>query len=612
MINQNPGMKQRYFIILLLLLTGITKIYAQAPTVTSFSPARGPVGTLVTIDGSGFSAIADSNVVNFGATHATVTTATATQLSVIVPVGATYKPFTISNKVTRLIGHSTLPFNTTYSPASTDVEAPLRLLPDTGASDVILGDIDGDGKTDIIAINPTLQTLMIFRNISSSGTIDSKSFAPPVIYPTGLQAGFVAIDDIDGDGRLDIVLINGSYSYALNGYNTLTLLLNQSTPGHIQLSAASVPVNPAMPGGGSFLKLLPGNNCVRIADFDGDGKPDLAVLNNAGYISIYRNIYGAGSSAILAAPVTFAVGAGPISMVIGDLDGDGRPDIVTTNYTGASMTVLRNASAAGGFTAASFQRTDFSLGYTPLAASLADVDGDGKLDVIIGRTNNSAATLIHNTSTPGHFTGSSISLPNVNITSNFNGDIVAQDINGDGKPDLLTLSADLSSVYLYTNISVPGQTGTGYFNAKISYAINTIADCIGDLDGDGLPDAVVGSRFGIDIYRGKPTPVQAALIQAVSQDSLVFHPALSPNNDGIDDVFAIDNIQKFPENKLTIVNLSGNKVYEASGYGSSGKIFDGHSSITGAMQKQGTYFYLLQYTDAGQVKNKTGYIILKY
>jgi hypothetical protein len=582
--------------------------------VTSFSPAQGPVGTLVTINGSGFNAIADSNVVNFGATHAQVTTATASQLSVIVPVGVTFKPIAISNKQTRLIGYSTLPFNTTYSPASTDVLAKVRFAADTGASDVMIGDIDGDGKPDIIAINPIQQTLMIYRNTSTSGTIDAKSFATPIIYPTGLQAALISVEDLDGDGKLDILLINGSYSYHINGYNTLTLYRNASTPGHISLTGLPVTVGSAT-GSVNFLKLIPGNNCVRVADFDGDGKLDLAILDTAGFVSIYHNIYGTGQSTttVLAPAVNFLVGTNPVAMNIGDLDGDGKPDIVTTNYGSSSLTVLHNTSVTGTITSSAFLRNDILLGFTPLNNGLADIDGDGKLDILISRPGNSPAVFIHNTSTPGHFSGTGVSFSNVNIAGNFDNNLLIQDINGDGLPDLLSLSSDLTSVYLYTNKSVPGQTTGGYFNDKTAYSVTTIPDCIGDLDGDGLPDAIVASRFGIDVYRGKPTALQAKALQpVVMADSLLIHPAISPNGDGVDDVFAIDNIQKFPQNKLTIISINGAKVYEASGYGSNGKVFDGHSSTTGAMQKPGTYFYELQYTDAGIVKNKTGYLILKY
>ncbi|AYL95639.1 hypothetical protein HYN43_010195 [Mucilaginibacter celer] len=88
--------------------------------------------------------------------------------------------------------------------------------------------------------------------------------------------------------------------------------------------------------------------------------------------------------------------------------------------------------------------------------------------------------------------------------------------------------------------------------------------------------------------------------------------ALSPNGDGINDVLIVDGLEAYPDNTLTILNLSGVKIYEAKAYDNANKTFDGHSNITGVMQKPGTYFYLLEYKDNGETNKKSGYIIIKY
>ncbi|MBB3053597.1 T9SS type B sorting domain-containing protein, partial [Mucilaginibacter gotjawali] len=68
----------------------------------------------------------------------------------------------------------------------------------------------------------------------------------------------------------------------------------------------------------------------------------------------------------------------------------------------------------------------------------------------------------------------------------------------------------------------------------------------------------------------------------------------------------------YPDNKLTIMNRSGQLIFEAKGYDNSTKVFDGHSNKTGAMQLPGTYFYSLDFTVNGTAKHKTGFIVLKY
>ncbi|ASU36279.1 cadherin-like beta sandwich domain-containing protein [Mucilaginibacter xinganensis] len=97
-----------------------------------------------------------------------------------------------------------------------------------------------------------------------------------------------------------------------------------------------------------------------------------------------------------------------------------------------------------------------------------------------------------------------------------------------------------------------------------------------------------------------------------TDESLVVRPAISPNGDGINDVLIISNIEKYPDNKLTIINAAGAEIYQATGYDNINKVFDGHSNKTMALQKPGTYFYQLEYNDKGRAKYKTGYILLKY
>lgn len=95
-------------------------------------------------------------------------------------------------------------------------------------------------------------------------------------------------------------------------------------------------------------------------------------------------------------------------------------------------------------------------------------------------------------------------------------------------------------------------------------------------------------------------------------DQLLAKPAISPNGDGVNDVFVIDGISKYPDNKLMVMNRNGKKVYEASGYDNVTRVFDGHSNINGSMQTNGTYFYVLEYRDKGALKTRSGYLLIKY
>jgi gliding motility-associated-like protein len=89
------------------------------------------------------------------------------------------------------------------------------------------------------------------------------------------------------------------------------------------------------------------------------------------------------------------------------------------------------------------------------------------------------------------------------------------------------------------------------------------------------------------------------------------HQGVSPNGDGVNDVFTIDGIGAYPENTVKVINNSGEVIYSATGYNNYSKAFDGRAA-NGTLQKAGTYFYSLEYKKGAEVIRKTGYLILKF
>jgi len=96
----------------------------------------------------------------------------------------------------------------------------------------------------------------------------------------------------------------------------------------------------------------------------------------------------------------------------------------------------------------------------------------------------------------------------------------------------------------------------------------------------------------------------------VVDQGLVIPQALSPNGDGFDDLFEIQNISKYPNNELIIANKKGEAVFKAHGYDNQTVIFTGKSS-TGAELENGMYYYLLTFYNNGQVNTLKGYFKLK-
>ena len=326
------------------------KVTAQ-PTITSFTPSSGPVGTSVTITGTNFNAVFANNIVYFGAVKATVTAGTTTSLTVTAPAGATYQPISVLDNATGLTGYSSKPFITTFTnPFGTGIPAnfykPKVDFTTSGGSSVAIGDVDGDGKPDLVVTSQG-STISVLRNTSTTGSISASSFAAKVDFATGTTLYYVAIGDVDGDGKPDLVVANSNFA-------NISVLRNTSTSGSISASSFAAKVDFAT---GTF------PTSVAIGDVDGDGKPDLVVANSgSSTVSVLRNTSTSGTidATSFAAKVDFATGNFPYSVAIGDVDGDGKPDLVTANQNSANISVLRNTSTSGSISAAA--KVDFTTG----------------------------------------------------------------------------------------------------------------------------------------------------------------------------------------------------------------------------------------------------------
>jgi hypothetical protein len=117
--RRNAGIFAHLKIAICRLLTGAALLLsyttnAQLPRVTTVSPMVGYPASSVTITGTNFNTTPANNIVYFGATRATVNTASATSLNVTVPIGATYMPVSVNNTASALTGYSQYPFLPTY------------------------------------------------------------------------------------------------------------------------------------------------------------------------------------------------------------------------------------------------------------------------------------------------------------------------------------------------------------------------------------------------------------------------------------------------------------------------------------------------------------------
>ena len=479
-VNQNPG-----FVSVL----RNADITPPLISITSFVPTKAKPGDVVTITGNGFNTTTTNNVVFFGATRATVTAATAISATLTVPSGATYAPITLLNKISGFSASSSSNFTPIFSPAKTSI-TPTDFLPKqdfttgTEPNSVAIGDLDGDGKPDLVVVNNGTNTVSVFRNTSSSGTISSGSFAPKVDFTTRPGAFAVAIGDLDGDGKPDLAIANLTSA-------TVSVLRNTSNPGSITAASFAAKVD--------FITGIE-PIMVKISDLDGNGKPDLVVAaSNVNGISILLNTATPGSitSGSFAPKVDIETGVVPSALAVGDLDGDGGPDLVIG--WAESVSVFRLIPGGFGFE----PRVDFATvgGSEAISIAVGDVDGDGEPDLAVANNGLVSVSILRNTATPGSI-GTGSFAPSVNFfTGSEPRSISAGDLNGDGKPDLAVANISSNTLTVLRNTATPGSINSGSFAAKVDFVTGTSprSVAIGDLDGDGKPDLVAANNFSASV-----------------------------------------------------------------------------------------------------------------
>lgn len=442
------------------------------PSITFFSPTSGPIGTIVTITGTNFNSVSTNNIVFFGATRAHVITASPTNLTVSTPTGATYKYISVTNITTNLTAFSAKQFVTTFADCNginTNSFAPnVDFITGSSPKRISIGDLDGDGKPELAIANGTSNTVSVFLNTSSNGTF---FFAPKVDFSTGIFPRFVLTCDLDGDGLLDLITTNTSS-------NTVSIMKNTSSIGSISFA--------------SKIDFTAGPNphFVSVGDLDNDGKPDLAIANSPNTISIIKNISSNGS--ILFAPKVDYIsgntynGSYPSSISVDDIDGDGKPDLSVSNAASSTLSIFLNTTTSGTISFA--PKIDFSIGNSGAnQISVGDLDADGKPDIAItGGSNSDNVAIIKNTSTIGNISFSAILIYG---TGGSPGGISIADLNGDGKPDLAIANL-WSTISVFKNI---GTTGNISFAPKTEYMTGSAANSvsIGDLNEDGKPDFAV-------------------------------------------------------------------------------------------------------------------------
>jgi len=405
-----------------------------------------------------------------------------------------------SNTIDAAVGDA--PSADAAGPFSARVDFATNVGPDS----VAIADLNGDGKPDLAIASAQSDIVSVLLNTAATGAM-TPSFSARVDLPTGTGPRSVALSDINGDGKPDIVVANlGS---------GMSVLLNTTATG-------STTANFSPKVDFAF-----GGNCdsIAIADLNGDGKPDVAVANlDLHSVSVLLNTTTMGApTPTFSANADFTT-AGSSAVAIADFNGDGKPDLAVSNG-GQSRTVsiLLNTTTTSATTPTFSVNVDFATATTTTtflivdSLAIGDLNGDGKPDLAV-TNNNLTGTEFHSVSVLLDTTASGAATPsfsaNVDFTSTCGtapapGSVAIGDLNRDGKPDVAFASAGGLPVLggNVCGVSVLLNTTTGAttlsFSTRMDFATTTTVDppsvATADLNGDGKLDLVVGGVDAVSV-----------------------------------------------------------------------------------------------------------------
>jgi hypothetical protein len=367
-----------------------------------------------------------------------------------------------------------------------------------GAFFAASADFNGDGKPDLVSVDGN-DIASVFINTTSPGA-SVPSFTPRMDFGTLDFAVSVSTGDLNLDGKPDFAVANN---------DTMSVFLNTTTPGSS---------NPAFSSRFDFAIEDGSPAAILIADMNCDGKPDVITSNiNTNTLSVFLNAVLPGSSVpVFLSRADFTTLQIPENLCVADINGDGRPDMLAANAGSDSVSVFINGTGVG-IAPASFTNTDFSMqaGSSPKSIILQDFNGDGKPDLASGDYNNKAVSVFLNTTTPGS-TGPSYSAAQHFSTGSGSPPALASgDFNSDGKYDLAVVNAESGGGYIavFLNITSPGASSVS-FSPHTDYVManGPRAIQVGDVNGDGKPDLIAtnGLDNNVSVFLNITTPGASA------------------------------------------------------------------------------------------------------
>jgi hypothetical protein len=437
-------------------------------------------------------------------------------------------------------------------------ETPRPGTPLNSVARVVVVDLNGDGRQDLVVEGASMWRIM--------GNGDG-TFAAPVMFDASLTLGSVVVGDFNRDGRQDLA------GTRYNGVFVVTCLPGDGAGGF------GAPIDSSPRRGGATR--------LTVADFDGDGSPDLGTVIATRYVNV---LLGDGAGAFTPGP-NYDAGPPPddlVDLVAADLDGDGRQDIAALNTdleTNAGRVTVLIGTGEGSFAGARSFSIPGAASFNGAAVAADDFNGDGKLDLL--NFDDAAVSLLAG-SAPGEFgeyVGVAGSLDHIlpfgQILPFGPRPVFISDFNRDGKPDFAVRTFESINGSTLMHIRVLTNDGSGAFTEASDTRIEGILDVrfrdtsrdgnpdnvlFRDMNGDGNPDIVLLEPAGDLVIRlgdGRGGFGTSSVILPRFNPNLFYVEAGDFNGDGKADLALTDTGPSGGRTRLSILFGDGRGGFSA-------------------------------------------------
>jgi hypothetical protein len=342
-----------------------------------------------------------------------------------------------------------------------------------------VGDVNGDGKPDIVTVGSGIDRNGVISVLLNTGT---GTFGNRRDYAGGSELRLPTLGDVNGDGKLDIVTSHGDWSVP----GSVGILLNAGDGTFHSRQEYPVGYHPMH---------------LAVGDVNGDGRNDIVTANQSGSVTVLQNT---GNGVFTRRD--YAVGPWESwGLALGDVNGDGKLDIVTTAGFYRVVVLLNAGDGTFG------SRQDYNSGYV-MSVALGDVNGDSHLDIVTAGSNNVGVFLNAGDGTFGNRQDYYVG------REDFSCDVwgvALGDINGDGKLDIV------ATIYLEPEyFSVLYNQGDGTFGNRQDYEPGGLVTAtVGDVNNDGYADVVATNQrhYTVHVYlhlTGATVPVSGRLARS--------------------------------------------------------------------------------------------------